>query len=115
MVIKISDLDKKVAEVLGLEVNFKVSGTDGYHTIFLKRSGKFNFTGEFTPSTNWQQAGELLEEYDLTLQCRTAFSESSGQHKWFAYAAGKYGDGAAPTPQEAICKAVIALKEKEYG
>ena len=119
MVIKMSDLDKRVAEALGYEIEDR-EGVDFY--IDTARSAKYMHTFvvssvfSFTPSTNWQQAGELLEKYKIAVT-----PPLYGRPDWSAEVKVPKGDdnhrfhfhNYAPTPQEAICLAVIALLESK--
>jgi len=100
-----SELDRDVAEALGMSLDDK-----GFPYAVCDDPDYRMVTPEaFTPSTNWQQAGELLEEYKICIQIL-----KSGI--WNAAATSEWNDKTqvfAESPQEAICKAVIALKESE--
>jgi len=90
-------LDKEVAEAIGL-----TQTNPTYKS--------------FCPSTNWYTAGQMIEKYGLSIlyiskdswQCNyTIIKHSwSGRYKSFESANGA-------TPQEAVCRAVIAMKEGE--
>jgi len=91
-----SDLDRQVAKAL--------------------RWGKQTHTGDYyegsevySPSTNWEQCGKLIEEYGINITLEKSRVPSE---RWGAYFSGRqYHRGA--TPQEAVCRAVIAMKEGE--
>ena len=58
----------------------------------------------YTPSTDWQQCGELIEKFKPVL------------HVGNVYTRCEIGDAniVATTPQEAICRAVVASVYGEY-
>jgi hypothetical protein len=92
------ELDKKIAELQHLEF-VECSLKDKTMLIAVGY-------GEYSPSTNWQQAGELVEKYKVEL-----FNHIE-DGSWSAYARGQtVGEGGrADTPQRAICLAVLALE-----
>lgn len=62
---------------------------------------------DYTPSTNWQQAGELVEKYEISL------GKHGSLEIWAAdlnpHNIGTLGKNwHGPTPQIAICRAVVA-------
>ena len=59
---------------------------------------------EYHPTRNWEQAGELLEEFYITLNPVSSI-------EWNAFAT-KVGHRyqPAPNPRRAICLAVVAMK-----
>ena len=59
---------------------------------------------EYHPTTNWQQAGELVEKFEVAVYMG---SDDSDQEYWFAKCTVG-GMGKADTPTRAICMAVIA-------
>jgi len=61
----------------------------------------------FSPSTNWSQCGKLIEEYKVTVEWYEGFGE------WSAYTDDASKNFYEATPQEAVCRAVIAMKEGE--
>jgi len=96
-----SDLDRQVAEALGYKIK-KRGGVDYLYMNDEFIRGLMNFN----PSASWKQAGELLEKYNLVLY---PYNE-----EWACYQHGDFGRIIATgTPQEAICKAVIALHKDD--
>ena len=67
-----------------------------------------NPSTHYNPSTNWEQAGELLEKYAITL---TPYGDVHGNVcEWRAITSESKGYATADTPQRAICLAVLELK-----
>ena len=97
-------LDRQVAEALGYEI---AQDTKDLFVIFPDET----MPREFAPSTNWQQAGELLEEFNLSV---TRWSYGNNKKAWRAFNKdlNEYTQPLYRTPQEAICKVIIALKEQ---
>lgn len=59
----------------------------------------------FEPTRDWNEAGRLLEKYKLTLEP----SAMKASHTYWGVSAGGKFIVDGPTPQVAICKAVVAL------
>jgi len=107
-----SDLDKQVVEALGYRY-FEYTdglGNKGIHAYFADHQ---SIGRAYSPSTNWEQCGELIKEYKICVAPR-----DNGEGKeWGAFTLvigevpGKVLSGA--TPQEAVCRAVIAMKDGE--
>ena len=59
----------------------------------------------YSPSTNWQQAGELLEKYHIELEWKGA--------EWIAstYSPERESQSISSTPQRAICMAVLEAEK----
>jgi hypothetical protein len=103
------DLDRQVAEALGYPVvMMEVSNKKIIcHATIPPLRGFM----EFTPSTNGQQAMDLLKNHHFTI-------ESNMSDKWYVGYVIEDSEGEphwegveGPTPEIAICKAVIASKE----
>lgn len=62
---------------------------------------------DYRPDLNWGQAGELLEEYEITLK---PWNTNIDTLKWLAYTPGAALCHVATTPQVAICRAFLAMK-----
>jgi hypothetical protein len=62
-------------------------------------------TTTYSPSTNWQQAGELMEKYKIDLH----YEPMADGKNWHAAFCGNIAEVWAETPQRAICLAVLAL------
>ena len=93
------NLDRRVAEALGwhLDCTGKWIDTDqqfkGYHP-------------DFSPSTNWLQAGELMLEYKISVE----WYENLGV--WSAWIGASGEAISATTPQKAICMVIIEAHKK---
>ena len=61
---------------------------------------KFAMKHGYSPTTNWQQCGELIEKHEVLL------SYDVESFLWYAMVDRSVVNGA--TPQEAICRAVVA-------
>ena len=95
-----TELDREVAEAQGWVCD--EYGPDGW----VWRDNKGNrkcIANEYHPTTNWQQCGELIEKYKLSL--------------WFSRADNlwvctdhRITDITGKTPQEAVCKAVVVME-----
>ena len=118
-----NNLDKEVAEALGYTIDRicgRSYGSMGMDCWLEHEHNIISTVAGFTPSTNWQQAGELLEKFKFTLGPN--INQNTGELEWLCYKdvtkCGMFSHTVsedAQTPQEAICKAVIALcKEKEH-
>mgnify|MGYP001552717862 CR=1 FL=1 len=97
------ELDKAVAEAQGWSEDW-LDESKGLGLWIKSLGGESIGMGTYHPSTNWQQAGELLEKYkiDLSFDGEDCLAEISGNY--FAY---------ADTPQRAICLAVLAAEGVE--
>ena len=86
------ELDKAVAEAQGWvhETEWGIWTPHNYH-----------------PSTNWQQAGELLEKYKIDLEYVDTNWEAT---IWDLLNNVPIAETAADTPQRAICLAVLAAE-----
>ncbi len=63
--------------------------------------GKIMAVKEYTPSTNWEQCGELIEQFNMDL--------GGGPEYWVASVGEDFfGDKTSLTPRIAICRAVVA-------
>jgi len=111
-----SDLDRQVAFVQGWEGRIRKDGGFYWH----KENGEYTglLLSHYTPSTNWQQAGELLEKYGIGISPHIICSRKDYQEneilQWVASSTRRntirvYKIAQGSTPQEAICKAVIEL------
>lgn len=101
-----SDLDKRVAEAFGMNFIY----TEHDNQIWLNSQDAL----PFTPSTNWQQAGELQVKYGLNVSVHC--TENEHVTSWKCCRAWPFKESkevCASTPQEAICLAVIALLESK--
>ncbi len=66
------------------------------------------YSTRYHPSTDWRQAGELIEKYAITL---TPYGDVHGNVcEWRAITSESKGYATADTPQRAICLAVLELK-----
>ena len=63
-------------------------------------SVKFAMKHGYSPTNNWQQCGELIEKHEVLL------SYDVESFLWYAMVDRSVVNGA--TPQEAICRAVVA-------
>lgn len=106
-----SDLDRQVAEAL----NWKFDTFEIYErqtppklVIHMNDCGGRKST-MFIPSTDWDQAGYLLEKYKIRLSyCH--FKPECKCKGWMADIYPHEFNIQATTPQEAICRAVIQLE-----
>jgi len=97
-----SDLDRQVAEALGWheDCTGKLLDSDQQFK---------GYAVDFSPSTNWEQCGKLIEGYGVNI---TYLLHSRDYVE--AWPSGKYTcKSKGATPQEAVCRAVIAMKEGE--
>ena len=95
------ELDKAVAKAQGWE---HIANSDWE----FMRNGALWVASQYHPSTNWEQAGELLEKYAITL---TPYGDVHGNVcEWRAITSESKGYATADTPQRAICLAVLELK-----
>ena len=102
-------LDEQVAEALGHEVTIILGDC------WINTNADHPKKRKFTPSTNGQQAMDLLREHRVSL-----ISPKSGENKWkiviyINKEEGRYGvtheyNGYGPTLEIAICKAIVASK-----
>jgi hypothetical protein len=90
------ELDRKIAEAQGFEVDTWASINDTAINI----SGDWQ---QYHPSTNWQQAGELIEKYVLRL-------ERAPTGMWICRPNGCPTWSRADNPRRAICLAVLAAE-----
>ncbi|MDE9495675.1 DUF2591 domain-containing protein [Xenorhabdus bovienii] len=103
MKIKTSEL---TGRALDWAVCLAIGGTvNADNTVVIPPNGVYcllsNGSGDFTPSTDWSQCGELIEKYKVKFE--------HGEHIWFASC--KRGMLAlGRTPQIAICRAVVAAR-----
>ena len=89
------------------ELNFKVAEAQGWWNadgMWMSKDDK-SITTTYTPSTNWEQAGELLEKYHIELEWNGS--------KWIAstYSPEIEGQSISSTPQRAICLAVLEAEK----
>ncbi len=102
---------KPITELTDEELDYWVAKAQGWELINYGscwKSEQFTHTitrVSYHPTSNWQQAGELIEKFDCSLEyynscnCWGATARSSDME-------------VADTPQRAICLAVVASK---YG
>jgi hypothetical protein len=100
---EMKDLDKQVAEAQGWVC--KANGGPRYwwtedENYYLHRAE------DYIPSTNMEQAGELLEKYQLCLLSNDDGIWHAAEH---IFEGAPYGEG--KTWMEAVCKAVVALEK----
>lgn len=82
-----------------------------------RAQGDFYVRG-YKPTENWSQCGPLIDKFELEV----LRSQEKGKPKYFAFSIDpKYGDESilddvtyGSTPQEAICRAVVAAVYGEY-
>ena len=97
-----------VATLTGKDLDYWVARAQGwdcdeYGNWYEDYVGGAEIVYDYTPSTNWQQCGELIIRFRVYLDHLI-----SG--KWRAQSLLKLGTNSAKgsTPQEAICRAVVA-------
>ncbi|MEX0445199.1 phage protein NinX family protein [Xenorhabdus sp. SGI246] len=99
-------LNWAVAKAEGLDVHLKDYSDVGQCLCFWPDSESESV--EYSPSTDWEQCGSLIEKYQIYL-----FNEALPEgHAWSASypesVPTDYGDG--ETPQIAVCRAVVNKK-----
>ena len=100
------ELDKAVAEAQGWTLINKVSGLDAFIGTWVSENVRID-QEFYHPSTNWQQAGELLEKYKIDLEYVDTNWEAT---IWDLLNNVPIAETAADTPQRAICLAVLAAE-----
>ena len=96
----------KTSELTGLALDWAVAKAIGkkveyYSPLKIVRTKRhFN---KFSPSTDWNRCGPLIAEYLQKF-------EKYGAGDFFADCGGRETCYSAPTPQIAICRAVVAAK-----
>ena len=92
-------LDYWTAKAQGWELDENPNGATNW-----VRDDEWMRKYSYTPSTNWQQAGELVEKFKLTL----LYNEL--KEEWIADEFSSFGDDEqrADSPRKAICMACIA-------
>jgi len=104
----VSDLDRQVAEALGLNLatHFNFVPEQGVTYLATGKSYPDPVAVKFCPSTNWEQYGKLIKEYKISVYW------SSRYNCWKGFELGtNTGAATGATPQEAVCRTVIAMKE----
>lgn len=94
-------LDYWVARAAGLSVSPHQDWVDGAQ---LGSADGTKFNGWYSPTQDWAECGPLIEQFDIDVY------QSTGN--WYADCRGTDMVGCGQTPQEAICRAVVA---KVYG
>lgn len=74
----------------------------GFDEPFYWRIPSKGFCSQYHPSANWQQCGELIEKFDIEL----VYHPRSSGFRSRSGISGPFFHGS--TPQEAICRAVVA-------
>ena len=112
----------KVEELTGTALDLAVAMAIGWKLtrvsdVQIERDGDYMLCGEsnkrysryvFTPTTDWQQCGELLDRFNVTVSKTT--------DRWMAFCEIEEMDPhlqMGTTPQIAICRAVAAAKHGE--
>lgn len=93
-------LDWAVAKAIGLDVSLKdYSHSSGQYLRSFGSSSDSESEGiEYSPSTDWEQCGSLIEKYQIDLTCEVM---AEGP----VWSAGYWHDG--KTPQIAVCRNVV--------
>lgn len=103
----------KVSELTGDKLDYWVAKAQGWDKSFNKLGLYAVWVTEYgdepihhyKPTTNWQQCGELIEKFNLNL-LRLDDGWKSGYVYSYADKDVMFAKGS--TPQEAICRAVVA-------
>lgn len=108
----------KVEDLTGAQLDYWVAKAEDEYPVWINAEGKCEFeidaghTGEFAPSTDWEQGGRIIERERITVLSesvglwRAGFSpEASGMGIAFIE---ESGDG--PTPLIAAMRAYVASK-----
>jgi len=103
------ELDKQVAEALGLEYREYDPYQDGKINLWITKNGGCP-DYVFSPSTNWSQGGPLIEEHEIEVKPATFISDFDYVELWQASIDDVSETG--PTPLIAAMKALVA---KEAG
>jgi hypothetical protein len=113
----------KVSELTGSELDYWVAKAQGWEKKTFIRGGLVYWSNgvtssinieSYTPTTNWQQCGELIEKFKLVISQNgddwTAQVNKPRPPTAKPYSAKSYLGpiGYGSTPQEAICRAVVA-------
>ena len=102
-----SEFDRQVAEALGYTLIPPArSQITNAGDVFLPPSTG-NLPVLFSPSTNWSQAGELMEKYKISVEWFDGFGE------WCGCVEGSDKTCYEATPQEAVCRAIVASMENK--
>jgi len=105
-------LDKQVAEALGLKLATHFNFVPRSNTTYLATGKSYPepVATIYSPSTNWEQGGKLIEEHKISVEYRSALKE---EIRWFAKIGSNHGVCASgSTPLIAACKALAASKDK---
>jgi hypothetical protein len=111
------ELNRMVAEAQGWIIISDAAGNAIWGT-HQARSGAIVRVDMYAPCTNWKQAGELVEKFDIDLHAYVKegrarswyannFNSNNTQMRWSKHHAN------ADTPQRAIVMAAIAALSKE--
>jgi len=111
------EIDKAVAEAQGWTERQNVAWDEQINPdimFFNMSKGVISFNEGYHPSTNWQQAGELQVKFNISVS-PCMHKPKCGCDGWEAiiFTDREIYIGNGKTPQEAICKAVIAMHEGE--
>lgn len=106
-------IDKQIAEIeIGREwKNWKEDDYDGEFPMFADWGESIGiYYSEdaleiYSPSTDWEQGGPLIEKYKIDLGPHENGIDWVAQTERWMHSTGK-------TPLEAVCKAIIASKER---
>ncbi|WP_237387320.1 phage protein NinX family protein [Xenorhabdus sp. Sc-CR9] len=91
-------LDWAVAKAIGLDVSLMdYSDSSGQYLCSVGSDPESEGT-EYSPSTDWEQCGSLIEKYQIVLTCNV-------MAKGPVWSAGYWHDG--ETPQIAVCRNVV--------
>jgi hypothetical protein len=101
---ELAKLDRRVAEALGWELHVRPGSSCWFEGDFVMFREE-----EFRPSTNGQQAMDLAREHNIGLAPQIDGSWSALVY----WDADMLPPQLGPTPELAICKAIIALKEAQ--
>lgn len=112
MKVKVSELvgvqlDLAVALALGASITRPQDAQiclNGEHMLCGEKNKRYS-RYVYSPSTNWEQCGSLIEAFDLTLNRVTPANEH-----WKSSPHNSWSSGIDKNPMIAICRAVVATK-----
>jgi hypothetical protein len=92
-----------VSELKGDDLAYWAAKAQGWtekRNGWLDKSGEWHDKHFWAPHLNWHQCGGLIEKYSISITPCT--------DGWYAECGVSHADAYGDTPQEAVCRAVVA-------
>ena len=110
---ELAELDVAVAKAEGYT---EEQMTPSYYSptgrLFPPNGGEYVLLANYSPTRDGAEAMRLLEKYGIDVMCKTYDKKVWTACPWETKPGGIVVRAEGPTPAIAICKAVVALKER---